>query len=114
MPEYTPRWALPFLEEGQDGSEVTHNEALILIDAIMGAKVKDRDLTTPPGSPSQGDTYIVATGGTGSWDDKDGKLAVYVSGWKFASVPVGAVLYVEDEDELIVQKTGGWETVTTT
>ena len=39
------------------------------------ASVKDRDLTAPPGSPSEGDRYIVATGGSGAWSGHDLEIA---------------------------------------
>jgi hypothetical protein len=43
-------------------------------------------LTTPPGSPSNGDRYLVGTGATGAWSGKDGYLAAYVtSAWFFKS-----------------------------
>jgi len=33
--------------------------------------------TTPPASPSPADAYIVASGGTGAWEDLDGKLVAF-------------------------------------
>lgn len=41
---------------------------------------------TPPGSPSDGDAYLVATGGTGVWSGKDGQVARYstiLTAWEF-------------------------------
>ncbi len=35
--------------------------------------VKDRDLTTPPGSPASGDTYIPAATATGAWVGKEAR-----------------------------------------
>jgi len=39
--------------------------------------IKDRDLTAPPGSPADGDCYIVAASPTGAWSGKAGKITFY-------------------------------------
>lgn len=36
-------------------------------------------LTSPPGSPANGDKYIVASGATGAWSGMDDYLAEYVT-----------------------------------
>ncbi|MEP3428266.1 MAG: hypothetical protein ABJN98_06275 [Roseibium sp.] len=36
---------------------------LVFLDALGNAAILDRDLTAPPGGSSDGDTYLVATGG---------------------------------------------------
>jgi len=71
--------------------------------------VKDRDLATPPGSPADGDTYIVGPSPTGAWDGQAGKVAVW-SGteWVFGTPRVGWVAYIEDEEVLSVYKATGW------
>lgn len=61
----------------------------------------DRDLFTPPGSPSDGDTYIVAAGGTGAWASKDGNIAYWDgSAWQFFVPNEGWYCDVADEDSL--------------
>lgn len=73
--------------------------------------VKDRDLTTPPGSPVDGDTYIVAAAPTGAWAGKAGQVAVWnaIGGeWVFGVPRVGWTAYLEDEQKLTVFKAGGW------
>lgn len=41
--------------------------------------------TTPPGSPTTGDTYYLGTGSTGAWENHDGELARWnqLTGWHF-------------------------------
>jgi len=73
--------------------------------------VKDRDLATPPGSPANGDTYIVAASPTGAWAGKAGQVAVYNSAgsaWVFGVPRTGWVAYIEDEEVLSAYKAGGW------
>ncbi len=60
--------------------------------------VLDKDLTTPPVSPSVGDAYIVGVASTGAWSGHDGAIAVYTAaGWQFITAPIGKFFYVEDE-----------------
>ena len=48
--------------------------------AVVGLSVKDRDLATPPASPTDGDRYIVAAAATGAWAGKTGQIAARVAG----------------------------------
>lgn len=64
--------------------------------------VKDRDLTAPPGGPTEGDHYLMpATGGpSGAWAGfANGSLAAYHGGlWvNFAAIE-GMVVDIADED----------------
>lgn len=71
--------------------------------------VKDRDLTAPPGSPANGDTYIVGASATGAWATHDGKVAVWDgSAWVFYTPRIGWVTYIEDEEKLSAFKAAGW------
>lgn len=68
--------------------------------------VKDKDLTTPPGSPSTGDRYIVATGGTGAWSGYDGYVTEYNgSSWDFVEPNEGFACEVEDENKIYIYTT---------
>lgn len=70
--------------------------------------VLDKDLTEPPGSPSEGDSYYVATAATGAWSGRDGDVAVYgARGWTFRTVSEGHILYVEDEEVYYHMTSGG-------
>lgn len=82
------------------------NRNLRILDALANMRVLDKDLTTPPGSPTAGATYIVATGATGAWAGQDGKLAIWEVGddlvtpaWFFVTPKSGWRTYVVDEDE---------------
>lgn len=67
--------------------------------------VKGRGLTTPPGSPASGDTYIVAASATGAWATKDGQVAVWDgTAWVFGTPRAGWVAYIEDEEVLSTYK----------
>ena len=47
----TPRWGLPLLFAGQAQKEIFHNEALMLVDALLHGRVESADLGAPPTDP---------------------------------------------------------------
>jgi hypothetical protein len=86
----TPNLGLPFLMAAQAQKHVTHNEALRALDALVHLAAIDRDATTPPISPEDGDRYIVAVGGAGAWEGHDLEIAAYQDGaWAFFEPLVG-------------------------
>lgn len=77
--------------------------------AIVGLSVKDRNLTAPPASPTDGDRYIIPSGATGAWAGKTDQIAVRVAGaWEYYVPKVGWLVYIEDESVLSVYKSSGW------
>lgn len=105
----TPRFALPYIVQGQAQKEVTHNDALVRLDALVDLYILDRDLSAPPGSPADGDAYIVAASPSGAWAGQAGKLAYLVDGaWRFYVPIKGLMAYVADEQTIIVFTAGAW------
>ncbi len=73
--------------------------------------VKDRDLTTPPGSPAAGDTYIPAATATGAWAGKEKQVAVWDgTAWVFGVPREGWLASVDDEDVLVRYDGTAWST----
>ncbi|MEP3428662.1 MAG: DUF2793 domain-containing protein [Roseibium sp.] len=106
----TARMGIPFIAAGQAQKEVTHAEGLVFLDALGSAALLDRDLTAPPGSPSDGDTYLVATGGTGDWAGQDGKIAYFAdSAWTFFAPFTGLRAFIADEGTLAIYTSSGWK-----
>lgn len=91
------RFGLNQLVEGQASGETKANEYLGALEIVTNGKVLDRDLATPPGSPANGDLYIVAASPTGAWTGQAGKFAYYLNGWKFITPQSGMVVFVHDE-----------------
>lgn len=105
----TPNLALPYIVQGQAQKEVTHNEALRLLDALVQLAVLDRDLYAPPGAPAEGERWIVAAGATGVWSGHDNQIAARQDGaWRFSSPRVGWLAYVVDEQALLAWTGGAW------
>jgi hypothetical protein len=81
---------------------------------LVQASVIDKDLTTPPMSPGEGDCYIVAATGTGAWVGWDNRIARYIDGeWRSylpgAGAGEGWLVYVQDEDALYVFTGSAWQ-----
>ena len=99
----TPRSALPLLAAAQAQKHVTHNEALLQLDALGCARFLDRDLSAPPSSPADGDTYLVKATASGDWTGQDGNIAYAVDGaWRFTQPFAGLMAYVADEGIFVV------------
>lgn len=105
-PEGFELWVDP-----QPGAATLHNVELLWLSAALGGgfKVVDRDLTAPPGSPTTGAVYIVATSPTGAWSGQAGKLALYDgSQWLFRSPVEGHQARVLDENVNLVYDGSSW------
>jgi hypothetical protein len=99
-------WAL-----GESNWNASMDSNLKRLGAVVGLSVKDRDLATPPASPTDGDRYIVAAAATGAWAGKTGQIAVRVAGqWEFYPAKIGWLCFVEDESVLTTYKATGWGT----
>jgi hypothetical protein len=109
MTDTTPRAGAPLLAAAQAQKHVTHNEALYQFDALLCTRFLDRDLSAPPSSPADGDTYLVKATATGAWAGQDGKIAYCADGgWRFYAPFAGLVAYVADETALVVFNGSAW------
>ena len=109
----TPNLGIALLEPAQAQKHVTVNEGFQRLDALAQLTVIDRDLTAPPGSPVDGDTYIVGASATGTWAGQDDKLAVLFSGaWVFFTPKTGWKAFIVDESIDSYWNGTSWTTVT--
>jgi hypothetical protein len=109
MSDATTHLLLPYILAAQAQKHVTHNEALRILDGLVQLSVLDRDLTAPPGSPADGDRYIVGSGATGDWAGWDLNVALWTDGaWLRLPPRTGWRAWVEDEGLLLVYDGAGW------
>lgn len=101
---------IPYIQASQATPEITHNEALYMLEALTHGAI-DRT-NAPPGSPADGDVYLVGTAGSGAWAGRSNHIAVWMDGsWGFipgfdddgALIAIGAAhegltIYVHDEN----------------
>jgi Protein of unknown function (DUF2793) len=86
MPDVTDRLSLPLLVAGQAQKEVTHNEALTLIDFLAQPVVVAVAPVSVPAAPTLGQSWIVGAAPTGAWAGKAAHIASWTSGgWRFCA-----------------------------
>src|SRR6185369_1384620 len=103
--------ALPFIEGGELLPDVTLNETLRLIDTLAQLAILDRDLNAPPGSPAEGQRWIVnaSPSPTGAWAGHGNHVAAWQDGgWVFCVPQVGWFAYVIDEGALVAWNGTAW------
>lgn len=109
MSDATTHLLLPYILAAQAQKHVTHNEALRLLDGLVQLSVLDRDLTTPPGNPTDGDRYIVGSGASGDWMGWDLNVALWTDGaWLRLPPRTGWRAWIEDENVLLVYDGSSW------
>jgi|GEM_PF-2624753 len=105
----TPHLGLPLIAASQSQKHVTHNEALYILDTLVQLAVLDRDLSTPPGSPSEGQRWIVGASPTGAWAGHADHIAAWKdSAWQFSVPKTGWLAYVVDENSLLAWDGSAW------
>lgn len=107
--DMSDRFALPFLSSGQAQKEMTHNEALAIIDMLLHARAESAGLSAPPGGASAGQCWIVAASASAEWTGHEGELACLTSGgWRFAAPRAGVRVMVADEGAIRAYDGAGW------
>ena len=105
---------LPLILASQAQKHVTHNEALLLLDALVHMSVIDRTRVTPPGAPAEGDRHIVAASATDAWAGRDDTIALYQDGdWDFLTPNPGWFAWVGAESTFVVWRGDAWTVIDT-
>ncbi|TGX54769.1 DUF2793 domain-containing protein [Sphingomonas gei] len=107
--ETTPRLALPLLQPGQAQKEMTHNEALALLDLGVHAAVIDANVDTPPASPVPGACWLLGAAPVDAWAGHPRALAGWsTSGWYFFEPHEGMQVWLGPERGNGVFSGGVW------
>lgn len=106
----TPVLSLPEMSPSQAGKYLTFNEALHQIEGKL-VRVASRTTTAEPGTPANGDAYIIPSGATGSnWTGQTNKLAVYYgTAWSIVTPTEGMRVWVNNEDREVVYTGSAWQ-----
>jgi hypothetical protein len=82
------------------------------LDAIVQLAVVSRALTTPPGSPVEGDRYIPAATATGAWVGQENNIAHWVDGtWEFYAPRKGWLSGIDDEGIIVRYDGAAWTSI---
>ncbi len=82
-----------------DSFDSDFRKFLRAIDALLQARVISLTLSAPPGSPANGDAYIVNPTGSGAWAAHDNAIAIWTTDnpagatWEFYPATTGMLVY---------------------
>jgi hypothetical protein len=107
--QVTARHGLPYIIAGQAQKELTHNEALVLLDALANPSAVDAGANTPPAAPQPGQCWIIGSAPGAEWAGKAHALACWTEGgWRFLLPRAGMRVWIEDQ-QIWAEGTGaGW------
>lgn len=110
----TENLQLPFLQAGQAQKHVTHNDALVALDAMLHISVATSSLNLPPPSPANGERCIVGAAPSGAFSGHAGSVAAWQGqGWSFHTPRRGWLAHATDADMLLVFDGSNWIPVRT-
>ncbi len=99
MADSTARLGLPLLIAGQGQKDITHNEALFLLDTLVQASVLSRAVGVPPATPVAGQCWIIPATATGEWEGRGNQLAAWTEGgWRYLPPRTAMLIRVQDEN----------------
>ncbi len=105
----TSQFNLPLLLPAQAQKHVTVNEALLRLDAVSQLSIVSSVLATPPGSVSEGASFIVPAGATDAWEGKTGQIAVRSNGaWLFLVPKAGWRAWEASRSGFHIYDGSGW------
>lgn len=99
MPNITPRFALPNIMVSQAHKEITHNEALGCIDALLHMSVLGASAAPPSlGESDSGKCWLIEATATGPWAAKERSIAVWNGfDWRYVEPVVGMAVWHEQD-----------------
>lgn len=106
----TPVTGLPEITDGQASPGATHNQALRELTAKT-VRVLSRTTAVEPGSPADGDAYILPSGFSGaSWGGSAvNRIAHFIGGvWQFYTPAEGWSVWVNSEDIHVTWNGSAW------
>ena len=109
----TPNLALTYIASSQAQKEVTHNAALNDLDFMAQATAIDHTISTPPASPSTGDTYIIGPSPTGAWSGFANAVTGYYGGWSIKPPLTGWTAWTKNDNRLLYYNGSAWSLLTT-
>ncbi|MHC5654082.1 DUF2793 domain-containing protein [Stappia sp. ICDLI1TA098] len=105
----TPLLALPLIQAAQAQKHVTHNEALMALDALLFLALERSDLATAPEEAGEAARYLVAAPATGAWAGHEGEIALRRDGaWLFLAPAEGWCALDRARGVLMLRGAAGW------
>jgi len=108
--EETIRLKLPWIMPSQAQKHVTHNEALVKLDALIHLCVEARNVDVPPENAVEGTCFIIGAAPAGIWTGHQGNIAISCGGdvWDFLAPFTGLQAYVKAEQTFVFHTGAAW------
>ena len=114
-----PRLSIMISAGTGDGFDADFRKFLRAVHALLQCSVKSQTLTAPPGSPANGDAYIVGASATGAWATHDKAIAIWTTDnpatpsglWEFYGPTKGFRAFNEFDSLLYVYDGTTWNLV---
>ena len=108
----TTRHKLPFLAVAQAQKEITYNEALVRVDALLHPVLQDELPITPTVTDADtGKCWLIGAAPSGEWAGKAGQIAIWIGGgWRFCVPVEGMRVRVISQATDRVRSSGAWIT----
>jgi hypothetical protein len=111
MTDTSANLAMPLIMPSQAQKHVTHNEALLRLDALVHLSIV-AERTAPPASPAEGACYLVAASATGDWSGRETRLACRQDGaWSFIQPRRGWRAWFVEDNQLRVFSGSLWQDI---
>ena len=105
----TDRLSLPLLAVAQAQKEMTHNEALAQLDALVQPVVVAVAPASVPVAPVAGQGWIVGSAAPGAWAGHGGAVAVWTAGgWRFLTPFEGMAVWSLADSMLFRRTSVAW------
>jgi hypothetical protein len=106
----TANKGLYLLSENQQGAEVTFNESMYKMDALMHCAVEDVQANSASATATHGKVYLVADSlVSNDFVGMENHIAYYVTNqWKFVPPKEGMRVWVKDDDKYMYYTGSAW------
>ena len=107
--ETSVRLGLPLLQSGQAQKEMSHNEALTLLDLAVQPVVESVGMNAPPTAPVAGICWVIGTAPSGAWTGQAQALAGWSeAGWRFIAARDGMAAWSLVDGAIARFSDGAW------
>lgn len=105
----TAKLGLPLIQPDQALKHVTHNEALLGLDALCQIQLQSIGDDTPPSSATNGEAFAIGDAPTGDWSGQAATVALCTdTGWRFYVPQEGWLAWNMADSKLYVFTASGW------